>query len=407
MSILNKETVWITGAGVNVPHGTSVTEVAEGVLGGRSTVGLVDHFDASNHPCQIGARLRTFPRPPGWEGDFDALIPVEQVAAWCIVTALQSAGLWESRHERKIGIVFSSAGECGLHWERIGHLNPGRPACNPVYDQRPLTGYLKASLGLTGPSATLSTACSSGNYALSQAKRWLELGWCDAVVTGAADLTLTPLVLAGFGNLRALSRRNDDPQGASCPFDKRRDGFVMGEGGTAFVLEHASKARARSAPVMGELVSVGLSSDAYHPVIPSPQPVQATAAIRKALAEAAMDASAVHYVNAHGTSTPVGDTAEAKGLREIFGENYRNVPVSSTKSMSGHLITAASAFEALVCLITLQRQVIPPTINLREIDPECDLCHVPLTAREATVAVAISNSFGFGGSNSCAIFRRV
>ena len=158
---------------------------------------------------------------------------------------------------------------------------------------------------------------------------------------------------------------------------------------------------------MGELVSVGLSSDAYHPVIPSPQPVQAPAAIRKALAEAAMDSSAVHYVNAHGTSNQVGDTAEAKGLREIFGENYRNVPVSSTKSMSGHLITAASAFEALVCLITLQRQVIPPTINLREIDPECDLCHVPLTAREATVAVAISNSFGFGGSNSCAIFRRV
>ena len=154
-------------------------------------------------------------------------------------------------------------------------------------------------------------------------------------------------------------------------------------------------------------MSVGLSSDAYHPVIPSPKPVQAIAAVRNALNEAKLDPSAVQYVNAHGTSTPVGDTAEAKGLREIFGENYRNVPVSSTKSMSGHLITAASAFEALVCLITLQRQVIPPTINLREVDPECDLCHVPLTAREAKVDVAISNSFGFGGSNSCGVFRRV
>lgn len=402
-----KEPVWITGTGVNVPHGITMDEVADGILAGRSTVTKVEHFDVSNHPAQIGARLKTFPRPDGWDGDFESLIPIEQLSLWCIVNALQNAGLWESRHKRRIGLVFSNAGECGLHWEKFGQAYPKRASEIQGFNRSPLTAFLKNTLGLTGPSATLSTACSSGNYALSQAKRWLELGWCDAVVSGAADLALTPLVLAGFGNLRALSRRNDDPEGASCPFDKNRDGFVMGEGGAAFVLEHESKARARSAPVLGELMSVGLSSDAFHPVIPAPQPVQATAAIRKALTEAKLDASAVQYVNAHGTSTPVGDTAEAKGLREIFGENYRNVPVSSTKSMSGHLITAASAFEALVCLITLKRQVVPPTINLREIDPECDLCHVPLTAREAKVDVAISNSFGFGGSNSCAVFRRV
>ncbi|WP_020470265.1 beta-ketoacyl-[acyl-carrier-protein] synthase family protein [Zavarzinella formosa] len=404
---MTKEPIWITGAGVNVPHGVTVAEVADGLLAGRSAIHRIDHFDVSNHPCQIGSRLTTFPKPDGWEGDFASLIPVEQVAIWCIVSALKNAGLWESRHNLRIGLAFSSAGEFGLHWERMGHMNPDIPACELAYDQRPLIAFLKQNLGLTGPSATLSTACSSGNYALAQAKRWLELGWCDAVVAGAADLTLTPLVLAGFGNLRALSRLNDDPQGASRPFDKNRDGFVMGEGGTAFVLEPASKAKARSAVPLGELMSVGLSSDAYHPVIPAPNPVQAIAAVQKALTEARLDASAVHYVNAHGTATPVGDTAEAKGLREIFGENYRNIPVSSTKSMSGHLITAASAFEALACLITFERQAIPPTINLREIDPECDLCHVPLTAREGRVDVAISNSFGFGGSNSCAVFRRV
>ncbi len=404
---MTREPIWITGAGVNAPHGTTVADVADGLLAGRSAVRRVASFDVTNHPCQFGAQLAGFPEPAGWGGDFASLIPVEKVAVWCVVNALKQAGLWESRHERRIGLAFSTAGEWGLHWERVALQNPGVPPADPRFPQRPLTAFLKKSLGLTGPAATLSTACASGNFALSQGKRWLELGWCDAVVAGAADIALTPVVLASFGNLRALSRRNDDPAGASRPFDKDRDGFVMGEGGTAFVLEPASKAKARSAAPLGELMSVGLSSDAYHPVIPSPDPVQATAAIRKALAEARLDASAIDYVNAHGTSTPVGDIAEAKGLREILGANYRAVPVSSTKSMSGHLITAASAFEALACLITFARQAVPPTINLHAVDPECDLGHIPHTARDATVDVAISNSFGFGGSNSCAVFRRV
>ena len=404
---MTKEPIWITGAGVNAPHGTTVDEVADGLLAGRSAVRRVESFDVANHPCQFGAQLAGFPEPDGWGGDFATLIPVEKVAVWCVVNALKQAGLWESRRERRIGLAFSTAGEWGLHWERVALQNPGVPPADPRFPQRPLTAFLKRELGLTGPAATLSTACASGNFALSQGKRWLELGWCDAVVAGAADIALTPVVLASFGNLRALSRRNDDPAGASRPFDKDRDGFVMGEGGTAFVLEPASKAKARSAAPLGELMSVGLSSDAYHPVIPSPDPVQATAAIRKALAEARLDASAIDYVNAHGTSTPVGDIAEAKGLREILGANYRAVPVSSTKSMSGHLITAASAFEALACLITFARQAVPPTINLNNVDPECDLCHVPHTARDAKIDVAISNSFGFGGSNSCAVFRRV
>jgi 3-oxoacyl-[acyl-carrier-protein] synthase II len=254
---------------------------------------------------------------------------------------------------------------------------------------------------------TLSTACSTGNYALSLARRWLQLGWCDICLAGACDLGMTPLVLAGFGNLRALSRRNDDPAGASRPFDKDRDGFVLGEGGTMFVLEPAGAARRRGARAYGELAGVGLSNDAHHPVTPCPEPAQASVAVHRALDDARVAVPDIDYVNAHGTGTPVGDAVEARGLRDVFGDHFRDIPVSSTKSMTGHLLTAAAALEALACLAAIRRGAIPPTINLDHPDPECDLCHVAHTAREAKVRVAASNSFGFGGSNSCAVFRAV
>jgi 3-oxoacyl-[acyl-carrier-protein] synthase II len=254
---------------------------------------------------------------------------------------------------------------------------------------------------------TLSTACATGNFALAQARRWLELGWADICLAGACDKAITPLVMAGFGNLRALSRQNDRPQAASRPFDRQRDGFVLGEGGAVFVLEPASRARRRGARAYGELAGCGLSSDAYHLVIPSPEPVHAIAAMRSALEEARVDPTEVGYVNAHGTSTPVGDIAEAKALREVFGAAVKSVPVSSTKSMTGHLLTAASALEALACLATFRYGALPPTINLDDPDPECDLYHVANQAQERKVRVAISNSFGFGGSNSCAVFKAV
>jgi 3-oxoacyl-[acyl-carrier-protein] synthase II len=279
--------------------------------------------------------------------------------------------------------------------------------CDPARDRRPLVPFLMRSLGIAGPTITTSTACSTGNYALSLARRWLQQDWCDVCLAGACDLGVTPLVLAGFGNLRALSRRNDVPAAASRPFDKDRDGFVLGEGGAVFVLERAGSARRRGARAYGELAGVGLSNDAHHPVTPCPEPEQAVTAVRRALADAGVAPQDVGYVNAHGTGTPVGDTVEARGLREVFGEHYRGIPVSSTKSMTGHLLTAAAALEALACLATFRHRAIPPTINLDHPDPECELCHVPHVAREANVRVALSNSFGFGGSNSCAVFRAV
>jgi 3-oxoacyl-[acyl-carrier-protein] synthase II len=399
--------IWVTGVGVGTPHGWTFDAVADGLLAGRSAVHRVTGFDVSQHPAQIGSALGPVPRVPGLGDAFADGSRLEQLAGFCLATALKSAGLWGRRHTLRVGLVLGTAAEFTWAWEEDFRSRPDGALCDPARDRRPLVPFLTAALGLTGPSVTVSTACSTGNYAMSLARRWLQLGWCDVCLAGACDLGMTPLVLAGFGNLRAVSRRNDDPPAASRPFDRDRDGFVLGEGGAVFVLEPAGAARKRGADAYGELAGVGLSNDAHHPVTPCPEPAQAAVAVRRALADAGASVQDVGYVNAHGTGTPVGDAVEAKGLREVFGEHYRTIPVSSTKSMTGHLLTAAAALEAVACLAAIRRRAVPPTINLDHPDPDCDLCHVPHTAREADVRVALSNSFGFGGSNSCAVFRVV
>jgi 3-oxoacyl-[acyl-carrier-protein] synthase II len=402
-----KESIWITGVGVGTPHGWTFDAVADGLLAGRSAVTRVTGFDVSQHPAQIGSTLGPVPPVPGLGDDIASGTRLERFAGFCISTALKDAGLWDQRDVLRIGLVFGTGAEVHYGWEEDFRTRPDEVLCDPARDRRPLVPFLARALGFTGPTMTLSTACSTGNYALSLARRWLQLGWCDVCLAGACDLGMTPLVLAGFGNLRALSRRNDDPAGASRPFDKDRDGFVLGEGGAMFVLEPERTARRRKARAYGELAGVGLSNDAHHPVTPCPEPAQASVAVRRALDDARVSVPDVDYVNAHGTGTPVGDAVEARGLRDVFGEHYRAVPVSSTKSMTGHLLTAAAALEALACLAAIRRRAIPPTINLDHPDPECDLCHVAHAARDAEVRVALSNSFGFGGSNSCAVFRAV
>jgi 3-oxoacyl-[acyl-carrier-protein] synthase II len=402
-----KESIWITGVGVGTPHGWTFDAVADGLLAGRSAVTRVTRFDVSQHPAQIGSTLGPVPPVPGLGDEFASGSRLERFAGFCISSALKDSGLWDQRDVLRIGLVFGTGAEVHYGWEEDFRTRPDEVLCDPARDRRPLVPFLARTLGFTGPTMTLSTACSTGNYALSLARRWLQLGWCDICLAGACDLGMTPLVLAGFGNLRALSRRNDDPVGASRPFDKDRDGFVLGEGGAMFVLEPERTARRRKARAYGELVGVGLSNDAHHPVTPCPEPAQASVAVRRALEDARVSVQNVDYVNAHGTGTPVGDAVEARGLRDVFGEHYRSVPVSSTKSMTGHLLTAAAALEALACLAAIRRRAIPPTINLDHPDPECDLCHVAHAAREAEVRVALSNSFGFGGSNSCAVFRAV
>ena len=241
--------------------------------------------------------------------------------------------------------------------------------------------------------------------AISQARSWLRLGWSDAVIAGGCDMAVTGMSLAGFGNLRALSRRNDSPAEASRPFDAQRDGFVVGEGGAALLMERADDARRRGASPQAIVAGYGATSDAYHMVIPNPDPAPAAEAVRLALADAGLNPEQVDYVNAHATATPVGDACEARVLALALGEHLRHVPVSSTKSMTGHLLSGASAIEALACIVALRESAVPPTINLNDPDPACPLRHVPNEAIPHRVHAAVSNSFGFGGSNACLVLR--
>lgn len=404
----SSDAVWITGIGAGTPLGWNYDTIATNLLAGKSGVKKVDTFDVSQHPSQIGAVLDPIPCPPSQNiyefGDHSRLI---QLGLWCCEQALRDAGIWEQRSTARIGLILGNATEWGWHWEDNAWRGKDGPHCDPSFDSPALLPLLRQEFQLSGPVLTLSAACASGNFAMAQGRRWLELGWVDYVLAGACDTAVTPLTLAGFGNLRALSRQNDRPQQASRPFDLARDGFVLAEGGAVCVLERASSARKRKPRVYGEFVGCGMTSDAFHPIIPAPDPTQVIAAMRLALRDAEMNPANIDYVNAHGTSTPVGDAGEAKALREVFGERTMQVPVSSTKSMTGHLLTAAASLEAIACLAAFERSAIPPTINLDDPDPECALCHVPHQAREQTVRVAMSNSFGFGGSNSCAIFRAV
>lgn len=399
--------IWITGVGAATPVGHTYDAIAESLLSGRSGIRGVAGFDVKEHPCQIAGQVLDVPCPANWdEAEFRKLFRLEQLILHCCTAALRDSGWWERRHDTRIGLVLGVGAELLIMWE-ANSLAGGTQVYDPAQDTESFVTLACQKLGISGPAISVSAACASGNHALAQAKRWLELGWVDVCLAGACDMAVTPMSLAGFGNLRALSRRNAEPEAASRPFDCDRDGFVMGEGGTVFVLESEASARKRSAKAYAQVAAVGSSSDAHNMVIPSPDPEPAVMAMRQALEEAQVAPGDVDYVNAHATSTPRGDVCEANVLHAVFGEAVSRVPVSSTKSMTGHLLTAAAAVEALACLAAMQHQAVPPTINLFNPDPECKLCHVPNQAQPRKVRVAVSNSFGFGGSNTCLVLKAV
>jgi 3-oxoacyl-[acyl-carrier-protein] synthase II len=405
--VSHQEAVWISGVGTATPLGHTYGQFTDQLLAGRSGVGPVAGFDVAEHPSQIAAQVPEVPCPPCISPTAFARLPrLEQLVLWCCDGALRDAGWWDRRGRVRVGLVMGLGAEWHELWE-ADFLEGGQRVWQPERDTEPLLGRVRRALGLAGPVASLSAACASGNYAIAQARQWLELGWVDVCLAGACDMAVTPMSLAGFGNLRALSRRNTEPQAASRPFDRHRDGFVLGEGGAVFVLEPRRSARARGARAYAEVAGFGASSDAHNMVIPSPDPGPAVAAMRQALDAAAVSPAEVDYINAHATSTPVGDVAETRVLAAVFGDAVGRVPISSTKSMTGHLLTAAAAVEALACLAAMERRALPPTINLDEPDPECDLCHVANEAWEREVRVAVSNSFGFGGSNTCLLLKAV
>lgn len=399
--------VWITGIGAATPLGNAFDPIAQNLLAGRSAIRRVTEFSVAEHPSQIAARVERIPCPPGWrEEEFTVRRPLEQLVLWCSAAALHNAGWWDRRSEIRVGVVLGLGAEWLVSWEDDA-LRHGLDRAAQTSYPGPLELLVRRELGLSGPALGLSTACASGNHALAVARRWLALGWADICLAGACDMGVSPMSLACFGNLRALSRRNAEPQAASRPFDRGRDGFVIGEGGAAFVLEPADSARRRGARAYAAVSGFGASSDGYHAIIPSPDPGPVVAAMTRALADARVSPESVSYVNAHATSTPVGDELEANALRMVFGDATPKVPVSSTKSMTGHLLTAAGAMECIACIAALEHQALPPTINLDEPDPKCALNHVALEARPHAVDVVVSNSFGFGGSNTSLVLRRV
>ncbi len=402
----HRSPVWITGVGTATPLGRTYMEFADHLLAGRSAVDRVSGFHVADHPSQIAGQVGEVSCPAGQDAaEFAELHRLEQLVRWCCVSALRDADWWDRRREMRVGLVLGSGAEWLQLWETDGLAGGSRLWEGHRHTESMLRRSLRV-LELSGPCLTVSAACASGNYALEQARQWLELGWIDVCLAGACDMAVTPMSLACFGNLRALSRRNAEPRAASRPFDRGRDGFVMAEGGAMFVLERAETARKRGARVYAEVAGFGASSDAHNMVIPSPDPEPATIAMRQALDDAGVSPCDVDYVNAHATSTPVGDVAETRVLEAVFGESLRTVPVSSIKSMMGHLLSGAAAINALACMVALEKQALPPTINLDDPDPACNLCHVAHQARPQRVRLAVSNSLGFGGSNTCIVLRK-
>jgi len=400
------EPVWITGLGAATPLGDSLGEIAEGLFAGRSATRQVFDQQGSQRVACVGAAVDSVAVPQGFDpAAFARLSKLQQLAVWCSAAALSDAGLLDESDQLSVGIVLGQGGEWYRHWQADA-VAGGKQIFHPEQDRQPLVGCVQEQLGLAGPIASTGAACASANYAIALGRQWVRRGLVDICLVGSAEIAC-PITRANFHNLRALSRRIDDPEHASRPFDADRDGFVMGEGAAVLVLESASSARRRSARVHAEIAGFGASSDAAHMIIPSDDPQPAAMSMRMALADAGLEPHEVDYINAHATSTTVGDRAEARALRLVLGSHTATTPVSSTKSMTGHLVSAAAAVEAVACIAALARQAIPPTINLNQPDPDCDLCHVPNQAVSGRVRTTLSNSFGFGGSNTTLVLRKV
>ncbi len=407
--------VVVTGLGAVTPIGNSVSDYWFGLTSGISGVASISLFDASRHACRFAAEVKDF--------DPTGFIEPKEAKRWdryCqfgVVAAKQAlahAGLeiTEANAER-IGISIGSGVGGLLTMETQAHVlegkGPGRvsPFTVPMMIPNMATGLAAIALGAKGPSSAVSTACAAGSNSIGDAFRLLQMGKADAMICGGAESAITPLGVAGFASAKALSFRNDDPATASRPFDRERDGFVIGEGSGLLVLETLSHAKARGAIILAEIVGYGTTCDAHHITSPTPGGVGGAAAMRLAIEDGGLSAESIDYVNAHGTSTPANDSNETAAIKSALGQRAYKVPVSSTKSMTGHLLGGSGGIEAVACVLALQHNVVPPTINYNNPDPDCDLDVVPNSAREHTLETVLSNSFGFGGHNVCLAFQRM
>ena len=406
--------VVITGLGSITPLGNNIKDYWQSLIKGRNGVGKVTLFDVSQYACQIGAEVKGF--DPCDYIDKKEAKRIDRFCQFAIAASLQAVAdaqlVINDLNADRVGVLIGT-GVGGIQVmesqkEILLTKGPRRvsPFTIPTMIANMAAGLTAIHTGAKGPNSCTVTACAAGSHAIGDAFRLIQRGYTDAMICGGAEAAITPLSYAGFCSAKALSTRNDDPATASRPFDAERDGFVMGEGAGILILEELEHALKRNAKIYGEIVGYGMTSDAYHMTSPVPEGLGATRAMELALKDGGIAPETVNYINAHGTSTPANDSTETKAIKKALGKSAEDVAISSTKSMTGHLLGGSGGIEAIATIMAIANDCVPPTINLKNPDPECDLDYVPNQSRELKIAVALSNSFGFGGHNVTLAFKK-
>ncbi len=410
----SRRRVVVTGLGALAPNGSDLKSFWDGLINGRSGIGFISRFDTTDHRAKIAGEVKDFDLSLALDSkEARTNDPFTHYGVYAATQAVADSGLTiDERNAERVGVIWGSGiGGIATHEQQHSVLmekGPKRisPFLVPMMIVDMAAGMISMKLGAKGPNFATVSACASASHAIGEAARKIQYGDADVMITGGSEAAVTATSVGGFASSRALSMRNDEPTRASRPFDKDRDGFVMGEGAGAIVLEELGAAQARGATIYGEFLGLGFTADAYHQTAMAPEAEGGTRAIGLALADAGLDRESIDYINAHGTSTPMGDSQETAAIKNSFGDHARSLAVSSTKSMTGHLLGAAGAIETIACLMAIKEGVVPPTINYETPDPECDLDYVPNEAREMEVHYALNNSFGFGGHNASLIMGR-
>ncbi len=406
--------VVVTGLGLITPLGIGVDSTWKALCAGQSGIGRITRFDPTGYASQIAGEVKGFdPAAFIEKKEIKKMDTFIHYAVGASQMAVDDAGLKVMPEEADRVGVYIGAGIGGLpaieHYHKV-LLEKGPDRVTPFFIPMVIinlaSGQVAIRIGARGPNSCAVTACATGNHCIGDALRIIQRSDADVMLAGGTESCIVPLAVAGFSAAKALSTRNDEPAKASRPFDKDRDGFVLGEGAGVLVLEELERARRRGARIYAELVGYGMNSDAYHITAPSENGEGAVRCMELAIKDAKVSKDEIGYINAHGTST-MADAIETKAIKQVFGERARRLPVSSTKSMTGHLLGAAGGIEAVFSVLAIHRNLLPPTINLDHPDPECDLDYIPWKARPASVAAALSNSFGFGGVNACLLFKRI
>lgn len=410
---MNKRRVVITGLGALAPNGNSVPQYWDSLVSGKSGIGYITAFDTENLSVKIAGELSNFDAQDHF--DRKELRKLDPFTVYHMVSsseAITQAGLTQNIDMDRVGVIIGSGvggiqtleDQCNIYSSR------GQRRVSPFFVPRMIAniaaGNLAIKYGFKGPNQTIISACASGTDAIGLAARTIQYGDADVMITGGTEASITGLTISGFANIKALSTRNEDPESASRPFDAERDGFVLGEGSASIVLEELSHAEKRGASILAELVGYGSTDDAFHITQPSEGGKGAIKAMQNALDDANLSVNDIDYINAHGTSTPFNDKTESAAITSLFGDHTKKLKVSSTKSMVGHALGASGALEAIACIQAIQNDILPPTINYNNPDPECTLDYVPNNSQKSTINAAMSNSFGFGGHNGVIVIKK-